>query len=129
MTFGAGRRKPDQAELNPNSKVGERARLGRGWTRLASSLLRVRPSTAFGSHFGPQWFSARTRKTAPETGALPISSLEFGLSWPNIVSFEFAFKLALIENELLTEDREVETWKQAHPTAPLLPRLKAQARH
>ncbi len=34
-----------------------------------------------------------------------------------------------IENELLAEDRQVEAWKQAHPTAPLLLRLKAQARH
>ena len=34
-----------------------------------------------------------------------------------------------IENELLAEDREVEAWQQAHPAAPLLLRLKAQARH
>ena len=34
-----------------------------------------------------------------------------------------------IENELIAEDREVEAWRQAHPTAPLLLRLKAQARH
>jgi len=34
-----------------------------------------------------------------------------------------------IENELLAEDREVEAWRQAHPAAPLLMRLKAQARH
>ena len=32
-----------------------------------------------------------------------------------------------IENELLAEDREAEDWRQAHPTAPLLLRLKAQA--
>jgi hypothetical protein len=34
-----------------------------------------------------------------------------------------------IEDELLAEDREVEAWRLAHPTAPLLLRLKAQARH
>lgn len=34
-----------------------------------------------------------------------------------------------IENELLAEDGEAEAWRQAHPTAPLLLRLKAQARH
>ena len=32
-----------------------------------------------------------------------------------------------IENELLAEDRAVAAWKQAHPTARLLLRLKAQA--
>ena len=34
-----------------------------------------------------------------------------------------------IEDELLAEDREVEAWRLAHPPAPLLLRLKAQARH
>jgi hypothetical protein len=34
-----------------------------------------------------------------------------------------------IEDELITEDREVEAWRLAHPRAPLLLRLKAQARH
>ena len=34
-----------------------------------------------------------------------------------------------IDDELLTEDREAKTWKQAHPTASLLLRLKAQAHH
>lgn len=34
-----------------------------------------------------------------------------------------------IESELLAEDGDVEAWRQAHPTAPLLLRLKAQARH
>ncbi len=33
-----------------------------------------------------------------------------------------------IEDELLAEDREAQDWKQAHPTAPLLLRLKTQAR-
>ncbi len=31
-----------------------------------------------------------------------------------------------IEDELVTEYREVEEWKKAHPTPPLLVRLKAQ---
>jgi hypothetical protein len=34
-----------------------------------------------------------------------------------------------IEGELLAEDREAQAWRQAHPAAPLLLRLKAQARH
>jgi uncharacterized protein (DUF433 family) len=33
-----------------------------------------------------------------------------------------------IEDELVAEYRDVEEWKQAHPTPPLLLRLKAQAR-
>ena len=33
-----------------------------------------------------------------------------------------------IENELLAEDGEVEAWRQAHPTAPLLLRLKLIAK-
>jgi hypothetical protein len=32
-----------------------------------------------------------------------------------------------IENELISEYREVEDWKKAHPTSPLLLRLKEQA--
>ncbi len=32
-----------------------------------------------------------------------------------------------IEDELTSEYREVETWKKAHPTSPLLLRLKEQA--
>jgi uncharacterized protein (DUF433 family) len=32
-----------------------------------------------------------------------------------------------IENELLSEYQEVEIWKKAHPTSPLLLRLKEQA--
>lgn len=33
-----------------------------------------------------------------------------------------------IETELLAEDRDVEQWKQAHPTASLLLRMKSQTR-
>ena len=33
-----------------------------------------------------------------------------------------------IEDELLSEDHDAEAWRQAHPAAPLLLRLKAQAR-
>ena len=32
-----------------------------------------------------------------------------------------------IEDELVAEYREVESWKKAHPTPPLLVRLKEQA--
>jgi hypothetical protein len=32
-----------------------------------------------------------------------------------------------IESELISEYREVEDWKKAHPTSPLLLRLKEQA--
>jgi len=33
-----------------------------------------------------------------------------------------------IDQELVAQDREVAAWKEAHPTSPLLLRLKAQGR-
>ena len=58
--------------------IGEHARHGRCRTRLASSLLRVNIRGTVRNRFTRSVFSARTRKTAPEAGALPISTFEFG---------------------------------------------------
>ena len=59
-----------QGGFNPNSEVGEHARPGRYWTRLASSLLARNTVPNLWNISVRPVFSAKARKTAPGAGAL-----------------------------------------------------------
>jgi hypothetical protein len=61
------------------SGIGEHARPGRCWMRLASSYLAHVLSPACPTILEHSVFSARARKTAPEAGALPMSVSVFWL--------------------------------------------------
>jgi hypothetical protein len=71
--------------LSPNSEAGEHARLGRRWSRLAASFFARDTDPDAGNFSGCPLFSAWVRKTTPGTGALPVSTSEFGLSWTPFV--------------------------------------------